>query len=422
MIDYRNQGRRTGQSLKGSTSAVGDVAAAGDVSEAADAAAWLSSCVIEAEKLTTRCKSLARKAGEILAKGTGHSNHPIDKMDEAGISAAQDSDKIRVVQCCRQLRKAVSATNFALKMLDKKIVRNYKRTYGSTSEIEDADSVSGAGNSAQSGDGDPSSKRLVLKIKNFRDAGTKKQGRHDYYAEIRGSPQVSSKDKTKVSRNSDTVTTVKAEPQVERSQPEGEDGDDSDQFFDTCSTGNPLTDDQSNDATPRPKTGPSIKTENLQSSRAMDDSCGNDWEQFDPLSGLRADSLPSGGADKVKTEPEPEEVKEATSLNGSNVPSSSRNGRKSRREPSSSSSPSKSDISKSMDPSEKARRALLAESSSGDDSDVSLSDFSHFDSPNTKKSKERKCKREFLAKTPDIDMKLNSECAVVVRRIVDVVS
>ena len=40
----------------------------------------------------------------------------------------------------------------------------------------------------------------------------------------------------------------------------------------------------------------------------------------------------------------------------------------------------------------------MMESSSGD-SDASLSDFSLFDSPNTKKLKERKCKREFLAKT-----------------------
>ncbi len=149
---------------------------------------WLPACVAEAEQLAQRCQSFVLKARELL---------PLDQSAQVNASHSEPT-RSKVVECCRQLRRAVSTARSSMVQLDKKIVRNYRRAYGSSADIavphDDASGVSPAT--------DSSAKRLVLKIKNFREANLK----DDYYAEIRGSPQV----RTSRTGNS-TGTDVKAE-------------------------------------------------------------------------------------------------------------------------------------------------------------------------------------------------------------------
>lgn len=131
----------------------------------------------EAEKLATYCKVLAAKVGTNWSKGDGGtgevtSNNRRDK----------EADKLRVISCCRKLRKAVVTTRVNMKLLEKKIVSKFEQNYGNIADI-DVDLPLEA--SSPKDESTPSGgKRLIVKIKNFREANSKQ----DYYAEVRESP------------------------------------------------------------------------------------------------------------------------------------------------------------------------------------------------------------------------------------------
>ncbi|XP_046442812.1 transcriptional regulator ATRX homolog isoform X3 [Daphnia pulex] len=141
-----------------------------DTNVSSDPSIWLPAIISEAEKLATYCKALASKVGVSWSK----------ECEEAdGSSCHQQKDK--VVNYCRKLRKAVVTTRLNMKLLEEKLVAKFEQNYGNTADIE----VDQQESSILKQDSTPrAGKRLIVKIKNFREANSKQ----DYYAEVRESP------------------------------------------------------------------------------------------------------------------------------------------------------------------------------------------------------------------------------------------
>lgn len=132
----------------------------------------------EAEKLATYCKVLASKVGINWSK-TGSGNQGDPSENDGSDNAL---DKLKVVNCCRKLRKAVVTTRLNMNLLEKKLVDKFEQKYGNASDIDvEPSSEASSSNKEQS---PQCGKRLIVKIKNFREANRKQ----DFYAEIRNSP------------------------------------------------------------------------------------------------------------------------------------------------------------------------------------------------------------------------------------------
>ncbi|XP_059350722.1 transcriptional regulator ATRX homolog isoform X2 [Daphnia carinata] len=146
------------------------------VADSSDPAVWLPAIINEAEKLATYCKVLAAKVGTSWSKDEGGSGEGTSNLCD------KETDKLKVISCCRKLRKAVVTTGVNMKLLEKKIVTKFEQKYGNTDDI-DVELPSEASSLLRESK-KPSGKRLIVKIKNFRQANSKQ----DYYAEVRESP------------------------------------------------------------------------------------------------------------------------------------------------------------------------------------------------------------------------------------------
>ncbi len=135
-----------------------------------DPSIWLPAIISEAEKLATYCKVLASKVGASWSKETEETD---------GGLCLENKDK--VINYCRKLRKAVVTTRLNMKLLEEKMVCRFEQNYGNSADIEvdqHESSILKQDSSSKVG------KRLIVKIKNFREANSKQ----DYYAEVRESP------------------------------------------------------------------------------------------------------------------------------------------------------------------------------------------------------------------------------------------
>jgi hypothetical protein len=455
-----------------------------DTKVSSDPSIWLPAIISEAEKLATYCKVLASKVGASWSK----------ESTETGGGGQCHQEKDKVINYCRKLRKAVVATRLNMKLLEEKMVLKFEQNYGNTSDIEveqpetfilKQDSTPKAG------------KRLIVKIKNFREANSKQ----DYYAEVRESsplPSVVSYSKTyssnkssmssqttiphcpsplpteEQSNDSNLSTQAEALPiAVEQTRlPTVDDSlvnDESVEFFDTFSElieskpteTNALQERQTSSVEsdhklclePFPD-----KTESYSHSPDMftathtddDDSDLEDSSKTVPLDHIQ----PKGEVSDVKheakipTTPSPSagSPRESPRVDTSSLEATRKKplkSRLSRSKPSSKESaktnslPESSDdvvvdstlrtstpvtsqssksyesvVSSELDLNEKARRALLRDSS---DSDDSLAELKL--SPRVKKTKKR-CR---LPLELEDDPKLKAECAVVVNRITNLV-
>ena len=334
-----------------------------------DPSIWLPACIAEVEKLAVRCKTIASKVGNNWRSGD------INRED-----SETSLDKNKVVNCCRELRKAITDAQSHMVTLEKKIVKRYTRTYGSTVEIE-VDSSSDSSDSSTSlpnSGNTPSDKRLVLKIKNFRES--KRPGsEQDYYAEIRGSPNVQQGATQSVSRADNKIPKIsKQTANLEDSKIES--------LYNACSN---LSDAKH------------LKESQLADAVRLEPVDSTDFHSsdFDPL-----ELLESG---PTITEIDDSEVKCRLSTNSPSF----------KRKKQLEAFPSKGKESKlkqtSLDENEKARRELLKDSS--DDSEDSSIDLKVSKNPRLKKTSKR-------SRNPIGDTKLSSECAVVVDKIAGTVS
>ena len=132
-----------------------------------DPTVWLPTIISEAEKLASTLKSLAAQLGSSWIKASSSSR--------IGDREQEELERKKVTDCCRKLRTAVTVTQMKIKKLDKKMVSRYSQSYGSAAELDAHSETSISPRRDE---------RLLLKIKNFREAG-REEG---YYAEIRASP------------------------------------------------------------------------------------------------------------------------------------------------------------------------------------------------------------------------------------------
>lgn len=389
-------------------------------SDTSDPANWLPAIISEAEKLATYCKMLASKIGSSLLKDeAGH---------DEGTSKAKELDKTKVIDCCRRLRKAVFTTRTNMKNLENRMVTKFEQKYGNAKDI-DVEQLSEASSSK-------SNKRLVVKIKNYREANSD-QG---FYAELRDSPSPTLANRAP-KRASGSISSLAAAPQSsslteteqsvtsdslpvnEKSQlaiiNESANLDDSDVFYDTCSE---LIDERVVDNVPKSDRFDLTETQNdenlvdsnLSSQDTIkaedflnDENTANNEipESKNMKSALSSEMASAGTSNKVSTTAAKTRVKE-TSSSPVFVDASSKTC--SRLD---SASNAKTTSSSSIDFNEKARRELMCDS----DSDDSLPDIQL--SPRVKLTKKRD--RPTL---PDLDdPKLKAECAVIVNRINDLV-
>ena len=332
-----------------------------------------------------------------------------------------------------------------MKLVDKKIVGKYKQTYGSSVDID----VESEEMSSQSADQSPSSKRLVLKIKNFRESKKK----DDYYAEIRDSPLL----RSEAAQNNDRAEKVclKTGIKTENSSRVNVPGSDSeDHFYESCSDlldsvaanisgvkSEPNDRDGSNMRDPIAPSSPGndwdsfIGLQAEQSEPAIDqsassarfhsapdprrasDNCkaANDWDSFIPAVKMEKEEVDANvnNSSSTRQTPQPKSTpdKEEKRYSGSAKKSSAE------KNSSSKSSPAKSRDGLSAN--EKARRQLLGQnmdSSSGSESE------DIFESLSSGSRKVKKTKTSSLDLDMKGDIKLKSECAVVVNRVADLVS
>ena len=354
------------------------------------ASVWLPACIAEAEKLAAYCKSMATKANNVWLRTAENGANGLGSSNEDA-----DSEKLTVIKCCRNLRKAVATAQSNMNLLEKKIVHNYQRSYGTTAEIDltdadnDNDSVSCASSShTTTAGGDPLPKRLVLKIKNFREASKKE----DYYAEIRGSP-LALRDKAGGSSK------------VPPARPETEE-----------------------------KHVHSNETDAANRSQSQLESTTDDNYENDELDASKVSAaLPSAvQVSQMKKEPSLVSLSQTPAVNGSKVASATR-AIKEEPEPASpafsvlasSTADSETLCSSTLTGSAKRdakARAQLLKSSSEAESDENF----ELDAPLNKAQKNKKVKKMRPKKDEAVnvatDPKLNSECAVVVMRILDSVT
>lgn len=459
--------------------------------DATDPAIWLPSIISEAEKLATYCKILATKVGNSWSKDCA------DSGGEGSSSGRRDkeSDKLKVINCCRKLRKAVTTTRFNMKLLEKRMVTKYEQKYGNATDI-DVELRSEAASSKR--ESSPRlGKRLIVKFKNFREGSNKE----DYYAEVRESPTPTSSPSLtskpvkpspvkSTESISSMVTVAQAEsplPVIEQSsdddlptQPiqaeeiqlptvdDSPTNDDADQFFDTCSdvVDNKQTEEGNSCSSGLFGAKSESKTRSpntLKNTRADDDSDSDASPRILPLylsvtddevtnsdrkstvkeEAKSATPSPVFDTSDVTVSPErnnvghaaktPVEVKSekkpfksklsrtrtpSSKERASRVPSSTSKDEVASKPSSKTSTPDDSSNPKNVkstpvsaiNANEKARRALLADSTDSDDSlaEIELS-------PRVKRTKKRE-------RGPLDDPKLKAECEVIVQRLSNLVS
>lgn len=86
----------------------------------------------EVEKLSKYCNVLARKMRTTWSTDNENSKRKSQQSAPPG----KETDKTAVIGCCLQLRKAVSTTHFNMKSLEKKMLTKFKKTYGTTADID----------------------------------------------------------------------------------------------------------------------------------------------------------------------------------------------------------------------------------------------------------------------------------------------
>ena len=326
---------------------------------------WLPACITQVEKLAADCKLLASKVNSIWTKET------------SGTEQSNSLDKAKVLSCCRQLRRAVATAQSNMKMVEKKIVRKYTRTYGSAADI-DIDSDSDSESESYSNSNALSPQRLVLKIKNFREANRKQ----DYYAEIRGSPNLTEVCKDVRQTGNDKTATSEMSDALERNNLNLVD-DETEPYNDTSSE----------------KSITSAATEK-QINTLQSDSC-----EWNPLSLLETESNAVNSKEMAldKSSPDHSCSKPSAEPDSDKLGASSQSAK-------SKDKATKLKSEKHLDKNESARRNLLNDSSS--DSDDSLIDVKVL-SPRFKRTSKRNQRR--VAKSDEVT--LNSECAVGLDKI-----
>ena len=436
---------------------------------------WLPAIISEAEKLATYCKVLATKVGNNWNKDGA----PVNGDESSSSRQERDLNKFKVIDCCRKLRKAVVTTQLNMKLLEKKLVSKFEQKYGNTSEIE-VETTSETSTSVQGLEGRRSprmAKRLIVKIKNFREANRKQ----DFYAEIRNSPipsprelELSQGSQPKSAGSLSSLATIPVSEKGSPSRAEEKNDDDdfsalpklhednkaqdytsdeNDRFFDTCSE---LLDD----TTTNVDESPSTKTDELDPINFQTDPFDSITKQPNESTDIEDQLKSTAPSIPVKKTPKksPNNINHSrldaekqekicdsalsTHKNETDGASPSLNTPRNRltlvktkgneqidvkpvateKTPSSNqhknrSPPSHTDVetsTSSMDLNEKARLELLKYSS---DSDDSLAEIKL--SPRVKRTKKR------IHVVPTLgfdDPKLRAECAVVINRITNLVS
>lgn len=139
-----------------------------------DPAVWLPVMLNQAERLSSNFKALVAKIGNYWTKKDQIGETDSRSSVQQNLS---EEEKLKVASCCRKLRKAIANNRFKMKLLEKKLITNYTEKYKNAADLEiDAHSAS----EQPSADSPTHGKRLVVKIKNFREG----KRRNSYYAEI----------------------------------------------------------------------------------------------------------------------------------------------------------------------------------------------------------------------------------------------
>lgn len=300
--------------------------------------------------------------------------------DRSSTGAEEDERKKKVIDCCRKLRKAVMTTRFGMKLLEKKMTTRYARVYGNVEEINVKPQNSSS--TATTSVGDTTKTRIpLLKIKNFRcaDEGTAKR-KKDFYAEIRGSPQVPS-------GSSSTTNQSKVRPKSQCSSLVEEScGVGDNEFFDAFSE--------------MPDENPNVKTEGVDEDPLLTKSLNDDPDMFEGLDLQPLVDEETQEPVKVKKEVEAVNPTKAVPKPRRSVSNSSRTERK----PKSTTEP-KEDV----DENEAARRALLESETDGDTSDSGDEIFQRVKAASSKES---------AGAPPTLDdPKLKAKCEVLVNRL-----
>uniref|UniRef100_A0A0P6GYP7 ATP-dependent helicase ATRX n=1 Tax=Daphnia magna TaxID=35525 RepID=A0A0P6GYP7_9CRUS len=149
---------------------VGPIMAAVDSN---DPTVWLPNMIDDVEKLADHCKKLVTKIRSSWAK----ENVGSDRKSKNSDRLAKETDKVAVVDCCRQLRKAVTTTNFSMKLLEKKMITKFKKKYGTTTDIDIDLSLEKSNSKGESARRE--GKANKLKIRNF----TKRNSEQDHVGE-----------------------------------------------------------------------------------------------------------------------------------------------------------------------------------------------------------------------------------------------
>lgn len=149
---------------------VGPILAAVDSN---DPTVWLPNMIDDVEKLADHCKKLVTKIRSSWSK----ENVGSDRKSKNSDGLAKETDKVAVVDCCRQLRKAVTTTNFSMKLLEKKMITKFKKKYGTTTDIDIDLSLEKSNSKRESARRE--GKANKLKIRNF----TKRNSEQDHVGE-----------------------------------------------------------------------------------------------------------------------------------------------------------------------------------------------------------------------------------------------
>jgi hypothetical protein len=95
--------------------------------DSTDPAIWLPEIIEKAKKLATSSKILATKVEDNWSQEIYKGN--------CSISRDEESDKRKVIRCCRKLRKGIIDTRLNLKLLEKKIVEKFAAKYDNIEDI-----------------------------------------------------------------------------------------------------------------------------------------------------------------------------------------------------------------------------------------------------------------------------------------------
>ncbi|XP_057378575.2 transcriptional regulator ATRX-like [Daphnia carinata] len=151
--------------------------------DANDPAVWLPNMIDKVENLAEHCKKLAAK----IRSGWAKENEEIQRKGNRSDCVAKETDKFAVIDCCRKLRRTVTKTHFNMKLLEKKIITKFKKTYGTITDI-DID-VSREKSNSKLKSASQEDKTNVFKIHGFPD---RDREREDFCESVECSPSLAS--------------------------------------------------------------------------------------------------------------------------------------------------------------------------------------------------------------------------------------